>query len=79
METIAPSDPFETRLIDESLWDLLQHDHYTPKQLARLVGIEPSLVCEAVFHGDLKATTINHHVVSIARADAIAWLQRVGR
>jgi hypothetical protein len=75
MESLAPFEPFETRRLDESLWDLLQHDHYTPKQLARMVGIEPVLVCEAVFHGQLKATVINHHVVSIARADAIAWLR----
>ena len=72
METTSP---FETRLLDESLWDLIRHDHYTPKQLARLVGIEPTLICEAVFHGQLKATVVNHHVVSIARQDAIDWLR----
>lgn len=75
MESVVPFEPLETRLLDESLWDLLQHDHYTPKQLARLVGVEPALVCEAVFHGHLKATVINHHVVSIGRSDAIAWLR----
>ena len=72
METPAP---FEIRHLDETVWDVMQHDTFTPKELARLVGTEPTLVCEEVFHGRLKATVVNHHVVSIKREDAIAWLR----
>ena len=72
METPAP---FEIRHLDETVWDVMQHDHYTPKELARLLGTEPTLVCEEVFHGRLKAKVVNHHVVSISRDDAIAWLR----
>ena len=67
--------PFEVRNLDETVWDVMQHDHYTPKELARLLGTETTLVCEEVFHGRLKAKVVNHHVVSITRDDAIAWLR----
>jgi hypothetical protein len=67
--------PVEVRKLDESLWELMQHDHFTPKELGRLVGIEPAMICEAVFHGELQASVLNHHVVSISREDAIVWLR----
>ena len=66
----------EIRNLDESLWDLMHHDHFTPKELGRLIGVEPALICEAVFHGELKATTLGHHVVSIAREDVIVWMRQ---
>ena len=68
----------EVRQLNESVYGLLQHDHYTPKELARLVGIEEKLVCEAAFHGELRAQVLGHHVVSIRREVAITWLRRSG-
>ena len=30
----------------------------------------------AVFHGELRATTLGHHVVSIQRDDVIVWMRQ---
>ena len=64
----------ETRNPNEGDFDLLHQDHYTVAELARLVDMDRHLIERAVFDGQLKARIEGHHIVSITREDAIAWL-----
>ena len=54
---------------------LLQHDHYTVEQLAKLLSMDRHQIEMAVFNGELKAQVVEHHIISISRADAIDWLR----
>ena len=58
-----------------STWESLHHDHYSVQELARLLGMGESIIEHAVFSGDLKAQMADHHIVSILRSDALAWLR----
>ena len=62
----------------EDAFSLLQHDHYTIDDLARITLIDRELIEHAAFAGELKATIVDHHVVRIDRRDAVAWLKRRG-
>jgi hypothetical protein len=59
-------------------FSLLHQDEYTVAELARLVDRDHHLIERAVFNGQLKATIVDHHIVSIKREDAIAWLSDNG-
>lgn len=60
----------------EDAYSLLQHDHYTVDELAKLTLIDRDLIERAAFAGDLKATIVEHHVVRIEREAAVDWLNR---
>lgn len=61
---------------DDDAYSLLQHDHYTVDELAKLALVDHDLIEHAAFSGDLKATIVDHHVVRIERDAAIDWLKR---
>lgn len=61
---------------DEDAFSLLQHDHYTVDELARVSLIDQELIERAAFAGDLKATIVDHHIVRIDREAAVDWLRR---
>jgi hypothetical protein len=63
-----------TRYPIESPELLLRQDHYTPEELADLLGMTVSHVRQAARCGDLAAFLIDHHVVTIRREDALRWL-----
>jgi hypothetical protein len=62
----------------ESIYELLQHDTYTPEEVARLLGIDIHVVHNAAYEGDLPATIVGHDIVSIRREDVIVWFEREG-
>ena len=62
-----------------SILEALHHDHYTPDELARLLGIGERVIHAAARRGELKAFIVNHHVLDITRADALDWLNRRAR
>ena len=57
---------------------LLHQDHYTPEELAELLGMSVYAVRHAAREGELKAAIVDHHILSIRREDALAWLARQG-
>ena len=58
----------------ESIDELLRHDHYTPEELAELLGMDVWNVRRAARSGELPAFIVDHHVLCIRREDAIRWL-----
>ena len=61
----------------ESLFDLLQHDHYTVDEVARLLDISAHIIQHAAFSGELRAQILGHHILSLRREDVVVWF--VGR
>ncbi len=57
----------------EALIDLLHRDHYTPAELARLLGVDPNLILQDAQCGRLRAYIVDHHVLDIRREDVLAW------
>jgi nucleotide-binding universal stress UspA family protein len=54
--------------------DLLRRDQYRPEELAELLNMDVALVRQAALTGRLHATIADHHVLSIAKTDALRWL-----
>jgi hypothetical protein len=61
-------DPCEDRV------SLILHDRYTVDELATVLNIDPRRIEQAIFHRELAAEVVNHHVIGIERSAAIAWL-----
>lgn len=56
-------------------FDTLFHKEiYTPEQAAQLASCSIDRIYEAAHAGRLKALVIGHDVVSIKRADLVAWM-----
>jgi nucleotide-binding universal stress UspA family protein len=53
---------------------LLLQDEYRPEEPARLLAMDVALVRQAALTGRLRARVVDHHVLSISRADALRWL-----
>jgi hypothetical protein len=60
----------------ESIAELLQHDHYTPEDLAELLNLDAWAIRRAARTGELRAFIVDHQVLCIRREDAIHWLAR---
>lgn len=58
--------------------DLLRQDHYTPEELADLLGMDVNLIREAAFGHQLDARIIDHDIISITREAALRWLNDRG-
>ena len=56
--------------------ECLHHDHFTVDELADVLDISPAVVRSAVWRGELNAFTVDHRIVDITRADALAWLRQ---
>jgi excisionase family DNA binding protein len=68
MSTLPP-------LTDQSVDDLLHQHHYTPDQLAALLGVSPELIVHEAHEHRLRAYIVDHHILSIRRDDVVAWLE----
>ncbi len=65
----------ETNTSETNEFDTLyRQDTYTPEEAAELAGCNIDRIYEAAFAGRLKAKIVGHDVVSIARADLVAWM-----
>jgi excisionase family DNA binding protein len=62
----------ETRT-SASLFELLQHEHYTADEVARLLGISVAIVRHAAFWGELPAQIVGHHIIRLRQEDVVAW------
>ena len=62
------------RRTHHSMYELLQQDHYTPEEVAELLGIGLDVVRHAAFTGELRAQLAGHDIISIHRDDVLTWL-----
>jgi nucleotide-binding universal stress UspA family protein len=60
----------------ERIRELLLREEYSLREAAELVGTDLHIIYQAALRGELKAKVVNHDVVSIRRADLVAWLKR---
>lgn len=60
----------------EAYLELLHHDHYSPEELARILGMDIHLILHDAQRGELKAFIVDHRVLDIRRDDAISWLHQ---
>ena len=68
--------PDPKRISDHiAVLEALNRTHFTPEELAELLGIGVSVVQEAVRKGDLQAFTVEHRIIDIKRSDAVTWLK----
>jgi excisionase family DNA binding protein len=58
------------------LEDALHHDHYSPEELAALLGMNLHTVEQAAHSGELRATIVDHRILSIRREDVVRWFER---
>lgn len=66
----------DTRISDHiAVLEALSKTHFSPEELAELLGIGVAVIREAVRHGELEAFTVEHRIVDIRRDDAVAWLK----
>lgn len=56
-----------------SVFELLHHERYRAEEVARLLGIGLDVVRHAVYSGELRAETIEHHIICLRREDVVAW------
>ena len=68
-------EPQIPRVRDDSIFELLHEDHYTPQELARLLGMDVRRVEQAAYRGHLRAVIADHEVITITRAAAIEWAE----
>jgi hypothetical protein len=54
--------------------EILTQDRYTPEELATLLEMDVNLIRQAAYNGRLKANIVDHHILTISRADALRWL-----
>ena len=66
------------RRMDASIEELLHHEHYTPEELSRLLGVGLDVIRHAAFTGELHAQIVEHDIVSVRREDVLAWLNERG-
>jgi hypothetical protein len=73
------------RRVHHSLYELMWQDRYTPAEAAELLQIGIDVLRHAAFTGELSAQIIEHDIISLQRADILAWLdasdvrERAGR
>lgn len=63
-----------TKRNQPSIDELLHRDQYQPEDLAELLNMDVDTIRQDAFSGDLQATILDHHIVSISREAVIAWL-----
>lgn len=59
-----------------SVLESLNREHFTPEELADVLGVSPTVIREAVRRGDLDGFIVEHRIVDIRRSDAVAWLRK---
>ncbi len=64
----------DTQAEHSMLFELLHHDHYSPAELARVLGMDIHLILHEARRNNLKAYIVDHHVLDIHRKDVIEWL-----
>ena len=73
------------RRLHHSLYELMWQDRYSLEEAAELLQIGIDVLRHAAFTGELSAQIIEHDIISLQRADILAWLaasdvqERAGR
>ena len=62
----------------ETVYELLQHDHYTVEEVSQLLGIDINVIRHAIFTLKLPAEMAGEDIVSIKRADVVTWFRNQG-
>jgi excisionase family DNA binding protein len=71
---MAPDQKFEPGELEE----ILHRDHYTPEELAALLGMSVHTVEQAAHSGELQATIVDHHILGIRREAVVQWIEGRG-
>jgi hypothetical protein len=61
--------------IREDMVELLHHDHYSCEELANLLELDRHYVEHEALTGHLRASIVDHHIVSISRDAVVDWLR----
>ncbi|MGC4108111.1 MAG: hypothetical protein QM753_17445 [Thermomicrobiales bacterium] len=69
---MSHENPIETG--SKPMETLLSQDSFTVQELSTLLSIDAKIIENAVFEKRLKAQMLDHHILSITRHDALAWL-----
>ena len=56
----------------------MHHEHNTPVEVSRLLGVGLDVIRHAAFAGELHAQIAEHDIVSVRREDVLAWLNERG-
>lgn len=59
-----------------SMDELMHADVLTPEELATLFDMPINVVRNAAYDGHLKATILDHGIISITRGDALQWMNQ---
>lgn len=71
---MAPDKTFEPGELEE----ILRRDHYTPEELAALLGMSVHTIEQAAHSGELHATIVDHHILGIRREAVVEWIEGGG-
>ncbi|MCC6313105.1 MAG: helix-turn-helix domain-containing protein [Thermomicrobiales bacterium] len=63
----------ERRTQHREIYDLLLQDHYTPDELAELLGMDRRTIEQEAYNRRLRASIVEHEVLSIRREDVLDW------
>jgi hypothetical protein len=64
----------DTQAERSMIFELLHHDHYSPDELARVLGMDIHVILQEARTNKLKAYIVDHHVLDIHRKDVLEWL-----
>lgn len=56
--------------------EIIKKDRYTPSELAEVTGLDVDLINIEIHKGLLPALVVEHDIIDVARADAIAWMRQ---
>lgn len=65
----------EPRGREEMMEELMMKPSLSVEEVCQLYGFSPYLVRQAVRHGELRGTIVDHHIHGIRRDDLIMWLK----
>jgi hypothetical protein len=57
-----------------SFVELLRRERYTPEEAADVLQMGVDVLRHAAFAGELNAEIVDHDIISVRRADLLAWL-----
>ena len=65
----------QTEFEPGELEEILRHDHYSTEELAILLGVDRHTIEQAAHSGELQATMLDHHMLSIRREEVVRWIE----
>jgi cytidylate kinase len=63
------------KTVHRSYTDLLKNESYTVKEAGELLMIDPDLIREAIYRGEMHGVTIDHNLMRVSRESLLSWLR----